>query len=211
MAGIQPIAMLGTTPYLLAVNPSVTANNVSELVAEAKATPQGLTYGSSGYGTPSHVGGVLFALSAGLDLRHVPYRTTSGATADVLAGQVNIFFGSLYSLLPFVHAGKLKGLGVTGATRSAFAPSIPTIAESIPGYDFLPWYGLLAPAKAPRDVTDKLSAATGKALQDREIRDRLAAQGVDVQFGDADQLRTRIRADLEKWSKILTAAGIRVD
>jgi tripartite-type tricarboxylate transporter receptor subunit TctC len=211
VSDFQPIALLATAPYLLAANPNVGASSVSELVTEAKAKPQSLLYSSSGYGTPSHLTGVLFNTATGADLQHVPYRTTSGATADVISGQVHVMFGSLYSLLPFVRAGKLKALGVTGAARSSFAPEIPTIAESVPGFEFLPWYGLFAPAKTRRDVAERLEVATSAALNSSDVRDRLADQGADVAFGNASELTARIPVELEKWKTVIKASGIRVD
>jgi tripartite-type tricarboxylate transporter receptor subunit TctC len=211
LTDFRPIAMLGTTPYMLAASASVRANTVVELIALAKTQPGNLIYCSSGYGSPSHLMGVLFNQAAGVELRHVPYRTTSGATTDLLSGEVQAMFGSLYSLLPFVQAKTIKALGVTGSSRSAFAPDIPSIAETVPTFEFLPWYGLLAPAKTSDSVVEKLARATATVLSSPEVRRQLAEQGVDVDFQSGEQLATRTRAELEQWKAVIKTSGARVE
>ena len=211
IADFQPIGILGTTPYVLAAHPSVPVNSVSELIALANARPGSLTYSSSGHGSPSHLSAILFSLATAAQLQHVPYRTASGATTDFLSGQVQLMFGSLYSLSPFIDAKKIKALGVTGPSRSAFAPETPAIAETVPSFDFLPWYGLLAPAQTPTNIVQRLAKATSAVLATQDIREKLREQGVDVAFQDGPALTARTRRELETWKAIIESAGIRIE
>jgi tripartite-type tricarboxylate transporter receptor subunit TctC len=211
IADFRPIGILGTTPYALAAHPSVPVNSVSELIALANARPGSLAYSSSGHGSPSHLSAILFGLATGAQLQHVPYRTTSGATTDFLSGQVQLMFGSLYSLSPFIEAKRIRPLGVTGPSRSAFAPEIPAIAETAPSFEFLPWYGLLAPAQTPTNIVERLAKATSAVLASQDIREKLREQGVDVAFQDGPELTARTRRELETWKSIIESAGIRIE
>ena len=211
VADFEPIAVLATSRYVLAANAGVRANTVKELIEEAKASPNRISYASSGYGTPSHLMGVLFGADTGTEFQHVPYRSMAGATTDLLSGQVQVMCGSMSGLMPLVRGGKLKALGVTGQTRSPLAPDIPTIAETVPGFEFEAWYALLAPARTPPQIVDTLSSALRVALASEEVRERLLQQGADAGSGDAKELTRRIRNDLQKWTKIVAAVGLRVD
>jgi tripartite-type tricarboxylate transporter receptor subunit TctC len=211
IADFEPVALLATSRYLLVANAGVSARNVKELVDEARAKPKPLLYASSGYGTPSHLMTVLFSKVAGVELQHVPYRGISRATADLLSGQVQLMGASISGLLPLAQAGKLKALGVTGQTRSPLAPDVPTIAETIPGFEFEAWYALLAPAKTPRSIVDKLAAAAVSALDNEKVRGLLVEQGAEADPDAPAQLKSRIRADLEKWTTIVKEAGLRID
>jgi tripartite-type tricarboxylate transporter receptor subunit TctC len=207
----EPVGLLATSRYLLAANSGVRASTVKELIEEAKERPNRILYSSSGFGTPSHLMGALFAADTGAELQHVPYRSMAGATADLLSGQVQIMCGSMSGLMPLVQGGKLKALGITGQTRSPLAPDIPTISETIPGFEFEAWYALMAPAKTPHAVVDRLSAALKAVLASDEVRERLLQQDVDAAPGDAKELRSRIRDDLQKWTSIIKTVGIRMD
>jgi tripartite-type tricarboxylate transporter receptor subunit TctC len=207
----EPIALLATSRYLLAANSGVRANTVRELIEEAEANPKQISYSSSGFGTPSHLMGALFGADTGTEFLHVPYRSMAGATADLLSGQVQIMCGSMSGLMPLVRGGKLKALGITGQARSPLAPDIPTIAETVPGFEFEAWYALLAPAGTPPRIVDTLSSALTAALASEEVRERLVQQGAEAAPGDAKELSIRIRDDLQKWTKIMTAIGLRMD
>jgi tripartite-type tricarboxylate transporter receptor subunit TctC len=207
----EPVALLATSRYLLAANSAVRANNVKEFIEEAKAKPNQILYSSSGFGTPSHLMGVLFGADTGAEIQHVPYRSMAGATTDLLSGQVQVMCGSMSGLLPLVQGGRLKALGVTGQTRSPLAPDIPTIAETIPGFEFEAWYALMAPAKTPRSVLDRLSTALKAALESEEGREQLLQQGAEAAPGGSKELGTRIHDDLKKWTKIIKTVGIRMD
>jgi tripartite-type tricarboxylate transporter receptor subunit TctC len=211
IADFQPIGLVATTDYLLVANSHVQANTVKGLLEEAKARPNKISYSSSGYGTPSHLIVALLGADTGVEFQHVPYRTIANATTDLLSGQVDFLGGSMSGLLPLVRAGTLKGLGVTGKARSPLAPEIPTIAESVPEYEFEAWYALLAPAGTPPEIVDMLSSALSAALRNDEVRDRLRAQGADTTIGDVSNLKGRISDDLQKWSKTVAILGLRIN
>jgi tripartite-type tricarboxylate transporter receptor subunit TctC len=206
-----PVALIATSRYLLAANPTLHASTVKELIEEAKAKKNQISYGSSGYGTPSHLIGVLFNADTGVELQHVPYRSIAGATVDLLSGQVQTMFGSMFAALPLVQGGQLKALGVTSQTRSPVAPDIPTIGETIPGFEFEAWYALVAPAKTPPAVVSKLAAAVTTALGSEAVRGRLLQQGAEVMPGTSSELGARIHSDLTKWTGIIKDVGIQID
>jgi tripartite-type tricarboxylate transporter receptor subunit TctC len=207
----EPVALVATSRYLLAINSDVKANTVRELIEEAKANPNKISYSSSGYGTPSHLMGALFGADTGAQFQHVPYRSMANATTDLLSGQVQFMCGSMSGLMPQVRAGKLKALGVTGQTRSPLAPDIPTIAETVPGFEFEAWYALLAPAHTPPEIVETLGAALRSALASDGTRERLLQQGADASSGDAKELKGRIRDDLQKWTKMIAVLGLHMD
>jgi tripartite-type tricarboxylate transporter receptor subunit TctC len=207
----EPIALLATSRYLLAANSGVRANTVGELIQEAKASSKQISYASSGFGTPSHLMGVLFGADTGIEFQHVPYRSMAGATADLLSGQVQFMCGSMSGLMPMVRGGKLKALGVTGQARSPLAPDIPTIAETVPGFEFEAWYALLAPAGTPPRIVETLASALRDALASEEVRERLLQQGAEAAPGDGGELSRRIGDDLQKWTKIIATVGLRMD
>jgi tripartite-type tricarboxylate transporter receptor subunit TctC len=207
----EPIALLATSRYLLAANSGVRASTVEELIQEAKASSKEISYASSGFGTPSHLMGVLFGAETGIEFQHVPYRSMAGATADLLSGQVQFMCGSVSGLMPLVQGGKLKALGITGQARSPLAPDIPTIAETVPGFDFETWYALLAPAGTPPQIVETLASALRDVLASEEVRERLLQQGAEVTPGDASELGRRIGDDLQKWTKIIATVGLRMD
>ena len=207
----EPVALVATSRYMLVANSDVHANTVKELIEEAKANPNKITYSSSGYGTPSHLVCALLGVDSGAEFQHVPYRSIANATTDLISGQVQFMCGGMSGLMPLVRTGKLKGLGVTGQGRSSLAPEIPTIAETVPGFEFENWYALLAPAGTPPQIVDALSAAVKTALASAEVSDRLLAQGADAAFGDTKELKGRVSDDLQKWSKIIAATGLRIN
>ena len=208
----EPITLVAGVPNLLVVHPSVAAKNVAELTALAKAQPGKLNVASSGNGTSIHMAAELYKLMAGVDILHVPYKGSSFALTDLLGGQVQLMFDNMPSALPHVKAGKLRALAVTSPKRSSALPDIPTMdEEGLKGFDATSWFGLLAPAGTPKDIIAKLNAAAVKALTTPEMRERLASQGAEAVGNTPEQFAAFIKAEIEKWAKIVKASGARVD
>ena len=208
----EPITLVAGVPNLLVVHPSVAAKNVAELTALAKAQPGKLNVASSGNGTSIHMAAELYKVMAGVDILHVPYKGSSFAVTDLLGGQVQLMFDNMPSALPHVKAGKLRALAVTSPKRSSALPDIPTMdEEGLKGFDATSWFGLLAPAGTPKDIIAKLNAAAVKALATPEMRERLASQGAEAVGNTPEQFGAFIKAEIEKWAKIVKASGARVD
>src|SRR5687767_218815 len=174
-ADFAPIGLIASTPFILAVNPAVPAASVKELVAHARSKPGELRYGSGGSGSPPHLSAEIFKSMTGTNILHVPYKGVTPALTDTVAGQVQMIISVIPAILSTVKAGRLKALGVTSAKRSALVPEIPTIAESVPGYEFIGWYSLAAPAKTPAAVLAKVNAEVAGALKTPEFRERFSA------------------------------------
>lgn len=206
-----PITLAGSTPNLLAAHPSIPAQTVKQLVALAKARPGLLTVAAAGLGTPSHLAAELLKQSAGVDLLVVHYKGTGASLNDVVGGQVAMSFGTLPSLAPFVKAGRLRALAVSGTRRAASLPDVPTVAETLPSFEVITWYGLFAPAGTPREFIIRLHNETVKALASPEVKQRLSAQGFDAEGNTPEQFTEVIRRDLARWKKVIAAAKIRVE
>ncbi len=206
------ISQLTSMPQLLVVHPSVPVKSVKELIAYAKSRPGQLNFASGGAGTAIHLAGELFKTMAGVEMVHVAYKGSAPAMTDLIGGQVTVMFDQILTALPHVQSGKLRALGVTTEQRSPAAPQIPTIAEAaLPGYAVTTWHGLLAPAGTPREIVNRLSSETARALQSPDIRDRFAAQGVDPIASTPEQFAAMMKSELEKWRKVIAAAGTRID
>jgi tripartite-type tricarboxylate transporter receptor subunit TctC len=204
-----PVSMLGSSPFLLALYPGVAAKTVPELIALAKGRPRALN-ASAGPATLAHLSGALFEKMANIELTHVPYRGTAQSTLDLLEGRVEMQFGTIPPVLTHVRAGKLRALAVTGAVRNATLPEVPTIAESgLPGYESTLWQAIVAPAATPPAIVARLNREVTAALNDPELRDALAKQGVEVETGSPAALAARIRDDVKKWRDVIVGAGIR--
>jgi tripartite-type tricarboxylate transporter receptor subunit TctC len=185
---------------------------VKELVALAKAKPGQLNYGSGGNATSNHLAGELFRILAGIDVVHVPYRGVPLALTDLVAGRVQFSFGSPVSTLPLVKEGKLRLLAVTTARRSPALPGVPTIAEAgVPGYEFTGWMGVLTPAGVPRGIVTKLYQDIAAAAQLPEVKQRFAADGADPIGSSPEEFAAYLRSEIARWTKVVTAAGIRAD
>ena len=207
-----PVSMLVSLNNVLVLNPSVPAKSVQEVIALAKAQPGKLTYASSGNGTSIHLSGELFKSMTGADMLHIPYKGSSPAVTDLLAGQVNMMFDNIPSSLPHIKAGKLRALAVTGSKRSQLLPDLPTIAEAgVAGYDSYVWFGIVAPAGTPQEIIAKLNAALVKTAATPEFRDRLTSQGYEVMSSTPEQMAASIRGEIDKWGKVVKASGAKVD
>ncbi len=205
-----PVAMIGESPFLLAVFPGLPARTVPELIALAKSKPHALNYASAGTATLAHLSGALFEKMAKIELTHVPYRGTAQSTVDLMEGRVEMQFGTIPPTLVHVRAGKLRALAVTGAVRNPTLPDVPTIAESgLPGYEFELWQAIVAPAATPPAIVAKLNREAIAVLNDPEVRAAFAKHGVEAEPGSPEALGARIRDDVKKWREVVTSAGIR--
>jgi tripartite-type tricarboxylate transporter receptor subunit TctC len=207
----SPISMLATTPFILAVHPSVPVASIRELVAYAKSKPGELRYGSGGSGSPPHLSAEIFKSMTGTDILHVPYKGVTPALMDAVAGQVQIVFSVIPAILPTMKAGKIKGLGITSARRSPLIPELPAIAEAVPGYEFIGWYGLFAPAHTPSGVLNKLNAGIANALKTPEFQERLAALGAEPISSTPQELAAYLKVQTEKMRKAVKESGAHID
>jgi tripartite-type tricarboxylate transporter receptor subunit TctC len=206
------VSLLATSAFILAVNPSVPAKSIQELVALAKASPGKLNYASSGAGSSLHMAMELFRHATGTDMLHVPYKGATTIMADVVSGRVQLVFSTMPPALPHVKSGKLRALGVSTARRAAAAPDVPTIAESgVPGFEVSNWQGITAPAKTPRPIVLKLNRDLATTLKLPGMTEALAGQGLEPAASTPEEFGKLIRSELAKYTRIVKAAGIRVD
>ncbi len=207
-----PVALVATSSFILAVNPSVPAKSVQELIALAKASPGRLNYASAGTGSSLHMAGELFKYATGTDMLHVPYKGTGPAMADLVSGRVQLIFSTMPPALPQIKNGKLRALGVTTAKRAAAAPDVPTIAESgVKGFNVANWQGILAPAKTPAALVKKMNQHTLAALQLPGMGDALATQGLEGAGGTPEVFGALIKTEIAKYTQVVKAAKITVD
>jgi len=208
----EAISQVAVVPNVVVVHPSVPAQTLRELVALAKKEPGKLNYASLGSGTAAHLTMEMFKTAAGIDLTHIPYKGSSPAVADLIAGQVQTMIDGLPSALPHVKAGKLRALAVTSAHRSAAAPDLPTIAESgYPGFSADAWSGLFAPKGTPRPIVDKLAAETQRILKLPEVQKRLADLGAEPVGSTPAEFSEHVKREIDKWARVVKASGARVD
>ena len=207
--GFEPVSMTHVVPLLLAVSNSVPANNVGELVAYLKANPGKASYASSGNGGAPHMSAELFKSLAGVDVAHVPYKGSTAAHPDLIAGRTMLMFDTVAAIAPQVKGGTVRGLAVTTARRSSVFPDLPTMMEAgIKGYETSTWGGLLAPAGTPKEVISKLNAEVNKALASPDVREKLAAAGIEPAGGTPQQFTEFIQSEMLRWGKVAQAAGI---
>lgn len=208
---LAPIVLIGSTPNVFIVHPSVSAMNVQELIALAKANPQGLTFASSGAGTAGHLSAELFNQRAGVHVVHVFYSGGSAQmAADLISGRVNLTFAVASTMLPQIQEGKLRALAVAQGRRAALLPNVPTMAEAgMPGFDASIWIGLLAPAGTPAGITDRIAYAVNEALHLDEVLVPMRMQGFDPLGGTPQEFATFIKADMQKWLAVTNEAGLR--
>jgi len=207
-----PITMTTAYPYILVVNSESPAKTLQEFVALAKSKPGALNYGSTGVGAANHLVAELFASKAGLKMTHVPYRGTALAVGDLVSGQLNVVFGDPISVLPHIKSGKLRPLAVTSLERSPVAPEVPTVAESgYPGFEALAWHGILAPARTPPAVIQKLNAEFVKALADPATRELLENQAMQTVGNSPQAFAAFIQKDIATWKAVAAAANVTVE
>jgi tripartite-type tricarboxylate transporter receptor subunit TctC len=206
-----PISLLASAPYFLIVNPAVPATTVKELIALAKSRPGKLSYGSAGSGSAPHLATEVFRSMAGIELLHVPYKGTTPALTDTMAGQIQMTVLVAPLVLPAVKAGKVRALGVTSSRRSALAPEIPTVAESVPGYEWSGWYGLVAPAKTAPAIVTRLNAGQNEAIKSADFKERLAGVGAEPIGSTPAEYGAHIKTQLEKMKLAIKLAGVRAE
>jgi len=206
-----PVTLGASLPNILVVHPALPVKSVRELIVLAKTRAGQLNYSSAGSGTSPHLSMELFRLMAGITLTHIPYKGSGPATVDLLAGQVQLSMPNVLTALPHIKGGKLRGLGVTSGKRATGLPDIPAIAETLPGYEAIQWYGILAPAGTTRDIVGKLQAEIARILVLPEVKDRLAADGADAVGSRPDEFAAYIRAELAKWGKVVKTGSIKLE
>ncbi|HUN69105.1 MAG TPA: tripartite tricarboxylate transporter substrate binding protein [Burkholderiales bacterium] len=206
-----PVALALEAEGLLALHPSVPAQNVPELITLARTKPGALTYASAGAGTASHLAGELFKAMAKVDMVHVPYKGNVPAITDLLAGQTSLIFATMPTVLPHARAGKLHALATIGAARSAAAPELPTVAETLPGFEVNNWVGLFAPAGTPPEIVGRLNGEVQKFMQSKEITARLTNEGARFIPMTPEQFGAFVKAEIAKWAPVLRASGARAD
>jgi tripartite-type tricarboxylate transporter receptor subunit TctC len=211
MRDMLPVVGIAQAPSLLAINASLPARTVTELIAHAKANPGRISMGSAGIGSTGHLAGELFKMMAGVNLIHVPYRGNAPALTDLIAGQIEVLFPSLGSSIEYMKAGKLRALAVTGATRSDAVPDLPTVAETLPGYQAASFYGIGAPRNTSAEVVEILNAAVNAGLTDPKLRARLTDLGYVPLPGQPATFGKLIADETEKWGKVIRLAGIKAE
>ena len=208
---ITPVASLVRGPLIMEVNPSFPAKTIPEFIAYAKANPGKINMASAGIGNTTHVAGELFMMLTGTKFTHVPYRGGAPAVADLIGGQVQVYFDGISGSLEHVRSGKLRALGVTTAQRADVLPNVPSIAEFVPGYEAGGWYGIGVPKNVPAEVVDRLNREINAGLADPKLKTRLADLGYVTFGGSSAEFRNMIAHEIDKWARVLKFAGIKSD
>ena len=207
---LAPVSMLATVENVLVVNASLSARSLKELLAMASQKPDSVSFASPGAGSQAHLAGELMALGAGVQLLHVPYKGTGPALNDLLGGQVTLMFAQMSSVLPHIKSGKLRALGVASLKRSPVMPDIPTLAEQgLPRFEAVSWYALMVPSGTPRDVVDRLSVETQRLFARPDLKDKLAAMGMDAGAGKPQDLAAAIQAETVRWAEVIRQKNIK--
>ena len=206
-----PIALVLEAEGLLVVHPSVPAQSVLDLIAYGRAHPGRLTFASAGMGTASHLAGELFKTMAHVEMTHVPYKGNVPAITDLLAGQTSLLFATMPTVLPHAKAGKLRAIATIGAARSAAAPDLPTVAESLPGFEVNNWIGLFAPAGTPADIVRRWNGEVMRIMKSPDIQARLPGEGARFSPNTPEQFGEFVKAEIAKWAPVVKASGARVD
>jgi len=207
-----PVTLLVSAHNVLVAHPSLPAKNIRELIALAKKKPGQINYASTGSGSSGHLAMELFRSMAGIELMHVPYKVIGQTTADLLSGQVSLWFPTMPGVMQHIKGGRMTALGVSGSRRAPALPNVPTISEAgVPGYDASTWYPLLAPAGTPSAVVDKLNAQLVTILAMNDVREKLQAQGIEPVGSSPAQLAAHLKSELLKWEKVVRLSGAKVD
>lgn len=207
---VTPIALIGESGYVVALNPSIPAKSIKELVAYDKANPGKLNYGSGGTGSSNHLATELFNQMTGTRMTHVPYKGSGIAMNDLIGGQIALVFTSLPLALPHVKSNRLRGIAVTAAKRANALPDVPTVGESVPGYEAAQWYAFLGPKALPKDIVVRWSSELGRILNLADVKERMAFDGMEVPAdGTPEQFRQLLKSDVAKWQKVVKFANIK--
>jgi len=206
-----PISLLGTTANILVVPASSSAHSIADLIALAKAKPGQITYGSNGIGSSQHLAGVMFGTAFGVELVHVPYKGTGPVQTDLLGGQIGFSFSNALAVTQHIKANRLRALAITSLRRSKVLPSVPAVAESVPGFEALSWWGVAGPARMPAEIVATLNTDIVRHLASDSMRDQLERQGVEARGTTPKEFGDFIRAELAKWGKVVKDSGARVD
>jgi tripartite-type tricarboxylate transporter receptor subunit TctC len=206
---ITPISLIGETGFLVSVHPSVAAKNIKELIALAKAKPGGINYGSTGTGGITHLATELFDIMAGTRMTHIPYKGTGPALTDLLGGQIQVVFGAMPAMVTQHKAGRLRGIAVTTAKRNGAVPEIPTVGETIPGYEAILWYAAWGPKNLPKEIVTRLNTEIANAIKAPLMQERMAGEGLDPAGGPPQQFRDVLNRDVPKWKKVVKEANVK--
>jgi tripartite-type tricarboxylate transporter receptor subunit TctC len=207
-----PVALVAVQPNILVVHPSLSASSVPELIKLGKENPGKLNYASSGAGAAAHLAGELFKAMAGVDMVHVPYKGAQPALTDLLAGQVQLMFATSASVIPYVKAGRLRALAVTTAQRSPSVPELPTVSEAgLPGFEATTWHGVVVPAATPGPLVQELNRELNAVLNEKDLRERLAALGAEVVTGTPREFADYVAREIPKWAKVVKDSGARAE
>ena len=208
---LAPVALVAAAPFILVVHPTLPVKTVKDLIALAKSRPGQINYASASAGGMPHLAGELFNIMAGVKLTHIPYKGAAPATIDLLAGQVSLMFNNMLSAMPHVKSGKLRAVAVTSAKRSSAVPELPTVAETIPGFEASGWYGAFAPAATPREIIAKLNGEINRLMRQPDVAQRLAGDGVEAVTMTPAEFGTYLHSEIVKWGKVVKISGATVD
>jgi tripartite-type tricarboxylate transporter receptor subunit TctC len=208
---LAPVVLAGNVPHILVIHPSLPAKNVKEVIALGKARPDQLAFASQGPGTLSHLEQEMLKQMGGFTALHVPYKGSAPGLADLIPGNVQLFFDSIPSSLPHVKSGRLRAIGVASSKRSPVLPDVPAINESLKGFEADSWFGIMMPVGVPREIIVKFNADAQKALATQDVKDRLLSQGGVPGGGPPEALAERVKADVAKWGKVVRTAGVKIE
>ena len=208
---LEPVILVASGPNVVLAHPSLPARSIKELIAVARARPGEVAYGSGGAGTSTHLSGAMVGLMGGVQMIHVPYKGAGPATIDLLSGEITWMVGTILPSMPHIRSGRLRALAVTGLKRSPVLPEVPPVADTLSGFEASSWYGVAAPGGTPRDVVMKLNQEIARRISTPDVRERVAGEGAEIVAGSPDQFGAFYRAEIEKWGKIIRAAGIRLE
>jgi len=208
---ITPLGLLGETGFLVCLHPSVPIRTVRELIDYAKKNPQKLNYGSTGTGGITHLASELFDMLAGTKMTHVPYKGTGPAMNDLLGGQIQLMFGAMPAMVPQVKTNRLRGIGVTTTARNNAVPDVPTIAETLPGYEAVLWYAAWGPRGLPKDIVALWNREIDRIVHTPEMKERMAGEGLEPAGGPPERFREVLQRDVAKWTKVVKTAGVKAD
>ncbi|HKB74570.1 MAG TPA: tripartite tricarboxylate transporter substrate binding protein [Burkholderiales bacterium] len=206
-----PVAMIALVPNVMIVNPSVPAKSVAEFIALARSRPGRINFASSGSGTSIHMSAEMFKMLTGVNIVHIPYKGSGPALADLMGGQVDVMFDNLTSSIGLIRSGKLRALAVTTSTRYQELPDVPTVQETVPGYEATAWFGIVAPAGTPREVVMRINGEVNRALAHADVKEKLAQQGALARSWTPEEFGSFIHNEVVKWAKVVKASGAKVE